>query len=761
MLTGRGGPAISLSLILPIAALICSPALFVSAARAQELGVVTTLTGTATLARAAQSQPLRFRERVFEQDKIATAEKSLVRVLLGGKAIVTVRELSELTITEGRGKSIVHLASGKVGIAVARERMQPGEEIEVRTPNAVAAVRGTVFVVELVRAADTIVTNVHVLRGIVDVSPSSGASGAPTVRVGAGQSVDVAGTAVGQVQPFSPATMTTVFGDLKSGEPGEPRGAGGLAELVSGRESAKAHALALALSPDPTPQPVGRQAGGAGGEPQQGAQGDNADDPFGIAQLAAAPGNDSSQGAGSGGTATVMQPPLVPPLPAQGLAFSGTQANLPLSLYPFSGESRSFAGTLYTVDAKSKADLDRAVVRSESSALNFSAGIVDIHGSLTAMAAEPLLVFDKSTVTMARLTQVSGSEARLTTSGGLLDASNTTLHAEGASLLAVDGKGSLTSKGKTPLLVLTGGSLTLEPGTDGVAVEKSGRLSLAGALLAADGTDITTADALLRVASGGRVSLGRFKAAVIQLTGGVHVLATDGDHAIVELSGQAKGKDKDTGLRLSRDRPPKTAGPILDAEGATVATRQVLRVDTALLEASLPIIRMRSGSQLTAETGVLDLAMKSKVTSAGPPVSLEASRLVVNKGAAITLSGGSFLKVTGDLFTLANGSTLSLLSGPLVSLSRGSILSVSGALVAFAGKAGGNLLSVSNDLCGGPCTLIGGIPIAFTGGATAANVTIGGDPVRNGALGALKLASPSTALIAVDGKTTKVVVAGK
>jgi uncharacterized Zn-binding protein involved in type VI secretion len=95
-----------------------------------------------------------------------------------------------------------------------------------------------------------------------------------------------------------------------------------------------------------------------------------------------------------------------------------------------------------------------------------------------------------------------------------------------------------------------------------------------------------------------------------------------------------------------------------------------------------------------------------------------------------------------------------------VSLSGSSVLKVSGALVAFTGT-GGSVLSVSNSLCGGPCALIAGIPVAFTGGATAANVVIGGEPVRNPALGTIKLASPSTALIAVDGKNTKVAVVGK
>ena len=76
------------------------------------------------------------------RDHIATAEKSVVRVLLGGKALVTVRELSSLTIKEEIGRSTIDLTSGKIAMGVVRQRMRPGEVIEIRTPNAIAAIRG-------------------------------------------------------------------------------------------------------------------------------------------------------------------------------------------------------------------------------------------------------------------------------------------------------------------------------------------------------------------------------------------------------------------------------------------------------------------------------------------------------------------------------------------------------------------------------------------------------------------------------------------
>src|SRR5712691_12812976 len=358
-----------------LVALAVSLVLAPSPARAQGLGVVTTLTGTATLARASQSQPLRFRDSIFEQDKIATAEKSLVRVLLGGKAVVTIRELSELTITEGHAKSIIQLSAGKIGLAVARQRMQPGEEIEVRTPNAVAAVRGTVFVVELIRPAKggasgsaPFVTNVHVVKGIVVVIAINAPPGTAPTRVGAGQSIGVTAGIAGQVQPVSPAAMTAVFSDLSAREAEHPRSADAVARSVSGAEGLKARALALALSPDPAPQPAGPRGGESlpGGQTQVGGQPDSAADVFGLAQLAAVAENAAGAGGGSGGTGIVTQPPLVPPVPAQNPGPPTLPPSLPPALYSFSGVSRAFATSLYAVDSKSTATLDGGLLEASS-----------------------------------------------------------------------------------------------------------------------------------------------------------------------------------------------------------------------------------------------------------------------------------------------------------------------------------------------------------------------------------------------------------
>jgi hypothetical protein len=81
--------------------------------------VVTTLNGEATVTHATVPQPvaLRVREDVFVRDQIRTEQRSLVRALLGGKAL-TVRELSVPTVMEEAGRVTVNLESGKIGVAV-------------------------------------------------------------------------------------------------------------------------------------------------------------------------------------------------------------------------------------------------------------------------------------------------------------------------------------------------------------------------------------------------------------------------------------------------------------------------------------------------------------------------------------------------------------------------------------------------------------------------------------------------------------------
>ncbi len=214
-------------------------------------GVVTSLYGTATVAHGATppEMPLKFKDDVFHRDRLATKESSIVRVLLGGKALVTVRELSLLTITEQPGRATVEIHSGKIALAVARKLMRPGEFIEIRTPNAVASVRGTVVIIEVIQAALGAVatTVVNVLSGFATVSLPT-APTVPPVTVSAGQSLPVTSTGFGQIGSVSP-TATQGLTPPSSPPTGSPASG-----QISANQTAQATAIALALTP-PTPTP--------------------------------------------------------------------------------------------------------------------------------------------------------------------------------------------------------------------------------------------------------------------------------------------------------------------------------------------------------------------------------------------------------------------------------------------------------------------------------------------------------------------------
>jgi hypothetical protein len=226
------------------------------------VGVVTTLSGQATVARTGLAEPasMRFRDPVFTRDRISTGEKSIVRVLLGGKAVVTARELSVLTINEEPLRSTVILDSGKVGASVLKDRMRSGETIEFRTPNAVAVVRGTVLVVEVTEGpipagggAAPVTTTVSVIRGAVDVFALKGGTMTP-VRVGGQESVRVTDSRLGKLQTFTPQESRALTVDLEVAPDQQhetKKVPVDLRRAIAVREQAKAAALIDALAPAP------------------------------------------------------------------------------------------------------------------------------------------------------------------------------------------------------------------------------------------------------------------------------------------------------------------------------------------------------------------------------------------------------------------------------------------------------------------------------------------------------------------------------
>lgn len=183
-------------------------------------GVVTALEGRANVMHASAASPatLQQDDPVFVRDRIATGEQSVARLLLGAKATVTVREQSTLLITDAAGTAKLDLSAGKIGTYVMRGQMQPGETVEIHTPNAIVGVRGTVLTVEVDRdAASNHTSSVTVLQGSVEVThrdPVTGrVTGAP-VTVGQHQRVTVTRSGVAKplgIRPADAARMATEF----------------------------------------------------------------------------------------------------------------------------------------------------------------------------------------------------------------------------------------------------------------------------------------------------------------------------------------------------------------------------------------------------------------------------------------------------------------------------------------------------------------------------------------------------------------------
>ncbi|HET7340274.1 MAG TPA: FecR family protein [Methylomirabilota bacterium] len=193
----RSAAASALALLLTLGVL--------APARAQEssAGHVTRLEGTAAVARTATPQPLPLKppDKVYLRDLVTTAEQSRAQLLLGGKALVTIREQSSLRINEVPGGSTIDVTDGKLKVYVGKDHLKPGERIEVRTPTAITAVRGTAWITEVIkRPSAPPLSRITVLDGIVEVTPLDPVTGRPSgqvVRLSPLQQLEVDGTTPG------------------------------------------------------------------------------------------------------------------------------------------------------------------------------------------------------------------------------------------------------------------------------------------------------------------------------------------------------------------------------------------------------------------------------------------------------------------------------------------------------------------------------------------------------------------------------------
>ena len=237
-------------------------------ATAQEVkaGVVTALQGQAVVARPVIQQPLplKFKDDVFVRDRVETREDSLVRILLGGKALVTVRELSTFTVTEEPNRVVIDLRTGKAAVGVAPSLLRPGESIEMRTPNAVAGIRGSLLVVTVEQVGSDIRTTFEAPQASKPITVSPLGTSTVMIELNANQSVGVVGTGaqtqVGPVTNMTPAQAQAAAATAEAPRPKEQAASSPMASGIAAASMAQATQLVAALQGAPTPDPLFQQA---------------------------------------------------------------------------------------------------------------------------------------------------------------------------------------------------------------------------------------------------------------------------------------------------------------------------------------------------------------------------------------------------------------------------------------------------------------------------------------------------------------------
>jgi hypothetical protein len=358
-------------------------------------------------------------------------------------------------------------------------------------------------------------------------------------------------------------------------------------------------------------------------------------------------------------------------------------------------------------------------------------------------------------------------------SGPVLNAINSTITL-GSNVVFVGG--TLTSTTTAPLVQLSGTNLTAGttfafgellqiPG--GVALNGAdvpGLVTLNGPVFSAgSGSTLNIPGPLLGTFSGGQLVVNTSTDPLYAFNGGTHQFATAANVSSFLLNGLVtqtalevvEEGDPDFILDLGTRQPVQAAGSLLEMTGASASPQGIVRIDTALYEASRPVVHLKAGSTLTVANDGIDLITKAKLTTSAinPLVRLDASTLTIGNGHLALVRGGSFLNVGGD-FLLMNSSTLNLNNGSFFMAQGGSFVKITGALVNFG--TGGNTVNVTNNLCGSPCTVIGGLNVFLTNGALAGNVSIH-NPITNAGGGTINLSNgATTAHLVVDGATTQV-----
>jgi hypothetical protein len=165
---------------------------------AGEAGLVVRVNGVPTLERAGKTEALKRGSSVFTGDVIETDANSKVKILLNDDSVLAIGPKSRVTVSDfaldSGGRDVrLQVLAGRFKIAIAKF-FGAHSDYEIRTPTAVAGVRGTVL------WGDTVLDAICALEGNIEVRPRTGA-GAPA-QLSTGECVSQ--MAAGKTAPLKP-----------------------------------------------------------------------------------------------------------------------------------------------------------------------------------------------------------------------------------------------------------------------------------------------------------------------------------------------------------------------------------------------------------------------------------------------------------------------------------------------------------------------------------------------------------------------------
>jgi FecR protein len=702
--------------------MLSAQALGQPAQTAEGIGVVTAIQGQARVARQALPQPasLRFRDDVFFRDLITTRERSTVRLLLGGKGTLTIREQSQVTLDEsvapdGTRQSVLVLLAGKIGAAIARALMRPGESVEIHTPNAVAAVRGTVLIAEYLPPQGRVAAPQPVL--LASAAPQGFLAQAPGAPGGTSNFLVLSGQAIITPQGQSPLALGSLQAvSVTTGPAGVQAGAiqtlttAQAVQAAQGLQTGKAHtgeaegtAQAQALVAAALANAILQAAGQAPTTPAYTTPG-----PYITQSPLTKPFVDLVvPGVRPGGqppvvspTPPVVQPPVVSPTPPVvqppgGGGTPGGENILPfgalLSLKNVSLELDP--GTPLATFGSGPANTIAPLEISMPGNAGVKAPLLEATGSHIThvgpmVSLDPSFILGDSSDRTTPLVRIDATTL-VNTGGPVFDVSDGSAIAASGPLLKLENGGNAALAG---VLRLTGGStggseVALGPG-DGLVISSGSSLTATESLFS------VAAGGLLRTREGGGLvtldpSTLRLFAPIVTATGNSQVALSGPVLRTVNSTVAATGPLAEIGgassltmqgggslLRMNGGSANISGSLLTASAGATIntsaATGPLVQLDTATLNGAAEgsLIGLNSGASLAGNGRVLD-GVNSHITIGGPVLALRG-------GSSLELSGGPVVRLVGGSLTAQGGLTDSDGAGNQAIL-RGTLLDASDA----------------------------------------------------------------------------------